>query len=67
MRPPLFTTRNETEQSIEVEYRTHRSGLTPMVIGIIRGTGIRFGLTVQVEHIEKKSENVACDVFRVTW
>lgn len=67
MRPPLFTTRNETEQSIEVEYRTHRSGLTPMVVGIIRGTGKRFGLTVQVEHIEKKSENVACDVFRVTW
>lgn len=67
LRPPLFTTRNETDRSIEIEYRTHRSGLSPMVIGIIRGTGKRFGLTVQVEQIEKKSDQQDCDVFRVTW
>jgi hypothetical protein len=67
LRPPLFTTRNETENSIEIEYRTHRSGLTPMVIGILRGTGKRFGLSVQVEHIQKKSEQSDCDVFRVRW
>ena len=67
LRPPLFTTRNETDRSIEIEYRTHRSGLSPMVIGIIRGTGKRFGLTVQVEQIAQKSEQQECDVFRVTW
>jgi hypothetical protein len=67
LNPPLFTTRNETEQSIEIEYRTKRAGLTPMVIGILRGTGKRFGLDVAVEHIEQKSENGDCDVFRVSW
>ena len=67
LRPPLFSTRNETENSIEIEYRTHRSGLTPMVVGILRGTGKRFGLTVDIKHIEKKSDNMECDVFRVTW
>ena len=67
LRPPLFTTRNETNHSIEIEYRTHRSGLTPMVIGILKGSGKRFGLNVDVSHIESKSENNECDVFRVTW
>lgn len=67
LRPPLFTTRNETDHSIEIEYRTHRNGLTSMVIGILRGTGKRFGLQATIEHIEKKSEQSDCDVFRVSW
>lgn len=67
LNPPLFTTRNETDSSIEVEYRSNRQGLTPMVIGILRGTGKRFGLDTTIEHIEKKSEQQDCDVFRVSW
>lgn len=64
---PQFTTRNETDNSIELEYRSPREGLTPMLIGLIRGLGKRFDLIVSIEQIEHKDDNGDYHAFVITW
>jgi hypothetical protein len=64
---PQFSTRNIKENSVELEYRSHREGLVPMLLGLIRGLGKRFNLEVKTEHIQQKNEQNDCHVFRITW
>jgi Haem-NO-binding len=64
---PQFSTRNKTEKSVELEYRSHRQGLTPMVVGLLRGLGKRFELDCTISHIQKKDEHHDCDVFKMEW
>lgn len=65
--PPKFTTRNVTDNSLELEYWSHREGMVPMLIGLLRGLGTRFGQPCTVEHIKQRVSNEDCHVFRVTW
>jgi predicted hydrocarbon binding protein len=65
---PQFSTRNETSNSIELEYRSQREGMQPMVVGLLKGLGKRFNLeNYTVNQVELKSENKECDVFRINW
>lgn len=64
---PQFSTRNQKENSVELEYRSHREGLVPMLFGLIKGLGKRFEMEVKVEHIQEKDENNDCHVFLITW
>jgi hypothetical protein len=64
---PQFSTRNSSTNYTELEYRSHRAGMIPMLIGLIRGLGKRFDLTVDIEQIEFKQEGHDCDVFKITW
>jgi hypothetical protein len=65
---PQFSTRNETSNSIELEYRSHREGMAPMVVGLLRGLGKRFKLeNYIISQIEHKAENKECDVFKIEW
>lgn len=64
---PQFTTRNETDNSIELEYRSQREGLTPMVVGLLRGLGKKFEKDCTIEHIQEKNETSDCHVFRISW
>ena len=65
--PPQFSTRNEKTNSIELEYRSMREGLSPMVVGLIRGLGKRFQLTCKIEHIQQKNDVNDCHVFKIDW
>lgn len=67
LQPPKFVTRNITDRSLELEYHTHRSGLVPMMFGMLHGLGQRFGVECQVEHIHAKEHAGDCDIFRVSW
>ena len=65
---PQFSTRNETSNSIELEYRSHREGMAPMVVGLLRGLGKRFKLeNYTISQIEHKAQNQECDVFKIEW
>ncbi len=64
---PQFSTRNETSQSIELEYRSQRMGLEPMVVGLLRGLGKRFGKECRVNLIQEKNEQHDCSVFKIEW
>ena len=65
--PPQFSTRNETSNSVELEYRSHREGLVPMLHGLIRGLGKRFEMNVIIEQIQVKDEQNDCHVFLIKW
>jgi Heme NO binding. len=51
MTPPKFTTHKITDNHFELEYRSDRSGLAPMVIGLLEGIGERFNKEVSVSQI----------------
>jgi hypothetical protein len=67
LEPPQFTTRNVLDQSLELEYRSKRPGLTPMLLGLIKGLGKRFGIECTVKQIEFMEENGDCHVFLISW
>lgn len=67
LRPPMFTSRTISENSLELDYNSDRTGLTPMVTGLIRGLGKRFGLEVTAKLIDPKSNNGVHDRFLVSW
>jgi len=65
---PQFSTRNETANSIELEYRSQREGMYPMVVGLLKGLCKRFKLeNYAINHIEHKADNKECEVFRIEW
>ncbi|MCE2711547.1 MAG: heme NO-binding domain-containing protein [Cryomorphaceae bacterium] len=64
LQPPVFSVRNETESSLELVYASHRTGLIPMLKGLISGLGKRFDLSVESTHI---SEENGAHVFKITW
>ena len=65
---PQFSTRNETSNSIELEYRSKREGMTPMVVGLLRGLGVRFkNENMKIEHIQQKNDVSDCHVFKIEW
>ncbi|MEY4572823.1 MAG: hypothetical protein RLZ10_2080 [Bacteroidota bacterium] len=65
--PPQFTTRNEKENSLELEYRSERQGLSPMLFGLIRGLGKRFNLNCTIKQIVEKGEHSDCHVYLIEW
>jgi hypothetical protein len=65
--PPQFSIRNQKENSVELEYRSHREGLVPMLFGLIKGLGKRFNLQVQIEHIQQKNDRNDCHIFLISW
>jgi hypothetical protein len=67
LRPPMFTSKNISENSIELDYNSDRAGLTPMVVGLLRGLGKRFNLIVDVQLTDPKSNNGIHDRFLVSW
>jgi hypothetical protein len=64
---PQFSTRNQKENSVELEYRSHRDGLVPMLYGLIKGLGKRFNMVVSIEQIQVKNEQNDCHVFLIRW
>ena len=66
LKAPLFSTRNETEDSVELVYKSHRVGLVPVLIGVIRGLGKRFEMVVDIQQL-KKDVSVDGIVFKISW
>lgn len=68
LQAPQFVTRNHKENSVELEYHSHREGLSPMLVGLIKGLGKRFDLEIkEVKQIEFKSKNDENNVFFIEW
>lgn len=66
LRPPSFTVRDETPSSLTLHYYSERPGLAPLVIGLLKGLGERFGLRLEVEVRRSEGERPH-DVFLVRW
>ena len=63
--PPSFDRVKKDDNSYELHYHTQRGGLSPMVIGMIKGLADRFGIGVSIEQVADKANGDDHDVFRI--
>lgn len=64
--PPAFQCTDITESSLRLHYRSPRPGLTPLVIGLIRGLAKMFKTTAEVTLLEAKAAGADHDIFLIT-
>ncbi|WP_369820046.1 heme NO-binding domain-containing protein [Synechococcus sp. 1G10] len=67
LQPPSFRCEHAADQSVDLEYRSKRQGLAPMVIGLLHGLGKRFGNSVMVEQTASRDRGDARDLFHVRY
>lgn len=67
LRPPDFHVERAGEGAMRLAYASHREGLAPFVVGLLRGLGEMFGQPVTVEHVERRAAGAKEDVFLVRW
>lgn len=63
--PPSFWSTDSTDISIRVHYQSTRSGLSPMVVGLLRGMGKLYGAPLEVTHVRRVDEGADHDEFLV--
>ena len=64
--PPSFRVTDETPTSLVLHYHSERAGLAPLVVGMLRGLGNRFGVAISIE-VARSEHPVPHDIFRVSW
>lgn len=63
--PPAFEVTNAAERSLTLIYRSKRQGLSPMIIGLIKGLGKRFGTPCEVQMVPGTDE--ASFAYQIRW
>ena len=67
LKPPSFRVHDVQQRSLQLDYVSHRAGLAPMVIGLVKGLGRKYGLQPQVTLTKPRGEGGNTDVFDVRW
>ncbi len=67
LQPPRFTCTDAGETALHLHYYTHREGLAPFVVGLMRGLGEHFKTPVTIQQIERRTDGADHDVFLVDW
>jgi hypothetical protein len=66
LRPPFSVEPGDSDDEIQVHYRSSRHGLVPFVIGLLRGLGKRFGQDLTIQHLQAASaQSPVHEVFKV--
>lgn len=65
LQPPSFRCQHSADQTMELEYRSKRQGLAPMVTGLLHGLGKRFHTPLTVDQIASRQHGDAKDLFHV--
>lgn len=65
--PPSFECSEIEEDSLNLHYRSTREGLTPMIIGLVKGLGTRFNTEVDVTQTHSRDEDDDHDEFLVKY
>ena len=63
--PPSFAVSETFDGGVMVEYRSHRDGLAPFVVGLLEGLGTLYETPTVVTHEQPRSAEQPYDVFRV--
>jgi len=64
---PVFIVSDETPRSIILNYHSQRQGLQPMVIGLIKGLGLRYGLQCNIEMVENQPSTYTFQKYKISW
>jgi hypothetical protein len=63
--PPSFECTEVAPDTLDLHYRSSRTGLAPMVIGLVEGLGDRFHTNTEVTQIQHREDGADCDTFRI--
>jgi hypothetical protein len=67
LKPPTFKVRDRQENRLVLEYHTHRPGLQPFVLGLVKGLGLMFETPVTVSLDAGRHTGLNHDEFTVSW
>jgi hypothetical protein len=67
LQPPSFRVSEIAPTSLRLHYRSSRPGLAPVVKGMVKGLGKRFGTAVTVRLDKPRADGSDCDEFVVTF
>jgi hypothetical protein len=65
LRPPSFECEQAENGRLTLRYYSEREGLTPMVVGLLRGLASRFHQTISIQHTLRRSATVDYDQFEM--
>jgi hypothetical protein len=65
LQPPSFKCTKHKGNSLHLEYYSKRAGLSPMVIGLIKGLGNKFNTRVEVSQVSYKDKGADHDEFLI--
>ncbi len=66
LQPPSFQVADEGERSLVLHYHSHRQGLAPFVIGLLKGLASRFQVDAEIAYERVDGVN-AHDKFVIHW
>ena len=66
LKPPSFRCETGVDGTLELHYTSHRSGLAPMVLGLLRGLARRFGVQISVEQRAASPTDNSTLIFVIT-
>jgi|SRR5215831_15761191 len=70
LKPPSFWCTDVCSDSLRLHYRpglSSRTGLAPLVIGLLKGLAVRFNLQLEVDHTAKHHEGADHDEFVISF
>lgn len=67
LKPPSFECTDMDEDSLSLHYSSTREGLTPMIIGLVKGLGTRFNTEVDITQTQSRDEGADHDEFLVKY
>ena len=67
LQPPSFRCQHAETNSMELEYRSKRQGLAPMVVGLLHGLGRRFRTPVTVQQTASRDHGDSQDLFQIDY
>jgi len=67
LQPPSFECSEIEENSLSLHYRSHREGLTPMIVGLVQGLGTRFDTEVEITQTQSRDDGAEHDEFLVKY
>lgn len=67
LNPPSFECNDLEEESLNLHYYSHREGLAPMVVGLVKGLGKRFDTEVEVAQTQSREDGAEHDEFSIKY
>lgn len=67
LQPPSFETEELEDDILNLQYHSGREGLTPMVVGLVKGLGKKFDTEVDITQTQSRDDGADCDEFLVKY
>lgn len=67
LQPPRFVCTDVKPGSLRLHYHTHRPGLAPFVVGLLKGLGTMYSTPVEVRVVAACDQGADHDEFDVVW